>query len=180
MLGLPLRVFNKEYKVFPLFTLFDFHMIENLKGFVIGTTNQMVVNHNKLKNDVIVNLDTGKILIATEIPEKLLKMSKEEKNVYNKIYNQIKTNFNDCTEDWVINMSYTGHVFDGSDDFIRNEIKSYFFDFLINLDLLIEIVNSTNKEEECFNLIVDSIEDDYSEEEDEELQEKKKSKNSLI
>jgi hypothetical protein len=177
MLGLPLRVFNKDYKVFPLFTLFDFHMIENLKGFIIGTTNQMVVNHNKLKNDVIVNLDTGKILIATEIPEKVLKMSKEEKSVYNRIYNKIKTNFNDSTEDWVINMSYFEPIFDGSDDFIRNEIKTYFYDFVINLDLLIEIVNSTNREEESFNLIVDSTEgDEYSEDSDEELQEKKKSK----
>jgi hypothetical protein len=175
MLGLPLRVFNKEYKIFPLFTLFDFHMIEGLKGFIIGTTNQMVVNHNKLKNDVIVNLDTGKILIASEIPEKLLKLSKEEKIVYNRIFNKIKNNF-DENEEWTIGMSYVDPVFDGSDDFIRNEIKNYFYDFFINFDLLTEIINSTNKEEDSFNLVVDSTEDNYSSEsENEEQVEKKKS-----
>jgi hypothetical protein len=181
MLGLPLRVFNTEYKIFPLFTLFDFHMTEGLKGFIIGTTNQMVVGHNKLKNDVIINLDTGKILISNDIPEKLLKMSKEEKNVYNKIYNKIKSNYNDATEDWLINMSYSETIFDGSDDFIRNEFKNYFYELLISTDLLIEIIHSTNKDEESFNLIVDSNnESEGSEEEDEEQIEKKKSISSLI
>jgi hypothetical protein len=67
--------------LYPLFTLHDYSNIENKKTFLIGTTNQMVINHGKIKYDCVVNIDTNKISINNEIPEKILKMSKTEKKL---------------------------------------------------------------------------------------------------
>lgn len=100
----------------------------------------MVLNHNKIKYDCIVNIDTGKITFS-EVPEKILKTTKEEKVIYNNIFNKIKSNFDEKNETWLINMNLYEPVFEGSDDFIRNEFKTYFFDFLVNVSLAMQIAN---------------------------------------
>ena len=175
-LGLPLKVFNTEFKVFPLFTLFDFNMLEGLKGFLIGTTNQMILNHTKIKFDIAINLDSHKIMISNEIPEKLLKITKNEKNVYSVIYNKMKDHYNE-DENWLINMNNYDSVFEGSDDFIRNEFKNYFYEFIINFDLLIFLIN--NKEDTMNSIIneedIEAEEECSDKESDNNESDKKKS-----
>jgi hypothetical protein len=147
-------------------------MLEGLKGFLVGTTNQMMLNHNRIKFDVAINLDTQKIMIANEIPEKYLKMSKSDKFTYNNIFNKIKDNYKE-EETWMVSMNYFEPIFDGSDDFIRNEMKNYFNKFLIDFELLVNLINSDG---EHLNL---KIEENGSESEDEnesEGEDKKKSK----
>ncbi len=134
----------------------------------------MMLNHNKIKFDVAINLDTQKILISNDIPEKYLKMSKEEKITYNNIFNKIKDNYKE-DETWMVSMNYYEPKFDGSDDFIRNEMKNYFYKFFTNFDLLINLINSNG---EGLNL---NIEEHTSEAEDisdneSEGEDKKKSK----
>lgn len=148
-------------------------MIEGLKGFIIGTTNQMMLNHNRIKFDVAINLDTQKIMISNDLSEKYVKMSKEDKLAYNKIFNKIKDNYQD-DETWMVSMNYFEPVFGGSDDFIRNEMKSYFYKFLIDFDLLINLIRSDG---ENLNLKADDGNDseDVSDYES-EGEDKKKSK----
>jgi hypothetical protein len=179
-LGLPLKVFNSEVKVFPLFTLFDFNMLDGLKGFLIGTTNQMILNHTKIKFDIAINLDTQKIMISNEIPEKILKITKNEKNLYSVIYNKMKDNYS-VEENWLINMNYYDTIFEGSDDFIRNEFKNYFNEFIINFDLLIYLIK--NKDEGMNNIILDEVEDveaDESSDIDSETNDNEKKKSYII
>jgi hypothetical protein len=177
--GLPLRVYDSEYYLYPLFTLFDYSNIENKKTFLIGTTNQMVINHGKMKYDCVVNIDTNKISFNNDIPEKVIKMSKVEKNLYNKIYNKVKGNFDDKNEYWMLNINVAEPNFEGSDDFIRNEIKYYFCDYLINLSLVIEVVNGPNEDKN--NLLMANMNDNKEEiDTDEENEEENVKKNNNL
>jgi hypothetical protein len=150
MFGLPLKVFNKESKLFPLFTLHDFDIIENTKSFLIGTTNQIVMNHSKVKFDAIVNIDTQKIQFFNMEgnAERIFKISKDEKNLFNSIFNKLKSNFVEKDENWMINLNSYEPTFEGSDDYIRNEFKNYFYNLLINTSLAIQIINNENEENE--------------------------------
>lgn len=151
MYGLPLKTHHNNAKIFPLFTLFDFNQIENAKSFLIGTTNQMVLNHNKIKYDCVINIDTLKIQFNNEIQEKILKISKLEKTIYSNIFNKLKNNFDDKSESWMVNMNAYEPIFEGSDDFIRNEFKNYFFDLLTNMSLVIQLCSNNSN----INLILD-------------------------
>ena len=42
---------------FPLLPLPEVEKIDNAKGYLIGTTNQLFLNFSKLKADIIVDLD---------------------------------------------------------------------------------------------------------------------------
>jgi hypothetical protein len=62
--------------------------------------------------------------------------------IFNSIYNKIKNNFDDKNEKWMVNMNMYEPTFEGSDDFIRNEFKNYFYEFFINLSLSVQISNN--------------------------------------
>jgi hypothetical protein len=130
----------------------------------------MVLNHNKIKYDCIVNIDTGKITFNSETPEKILKTTKEEKVIYNNILNKIKSNFDDKNETWLVNMNLYEPVFEGSDDFIRNEFKSYFFDFLVNVSLAMQIANYTSNDSIHLAILSDCDENMIETDSDEEQQ----------
>jgi hypothetical protein len=103
----------------------------------------MVLNHNKIKYDCVVNIDTNKITINSSIHEKVLKITKEEKLIFTRIYNKLKSNYDDKNETWMVNMNMYEPVFEGSDDFIRNEFKAYFLDFFTNVSLSLHICNNS-------------------------------------
>jgi hypothetical protein len=143
MLGLPLKIFNSNCKLFPLFTLYELSSLEKLSSFLVGTTNQIVLNNSKIKYDVIINLDTGKITFNEgTLPEKIIKSTKYEKTVFNSIYNKLKDGFKDENENWMVNMNLCELDFEGSDDYIRNEIKNYFYNFLINFSLAYQTISN--------------------------------------
>jgi len=172
--GLPLILYDSESSLYPLFTLYDFSNIESKKTFLIGTTNQMVINHGKIKYDCVVNLDTNKITVTNDIPEKAIKMSKIEKELFKNIYNKVKENFDEKNEDWMVNINVFEPNFEGSDDFIRNEMKNYFYDYLINLSLAINVINETNDDKNNMNIALlnenkdEKLEIDSDEEHEEE------------
>ena len=108
MYGFPLKIFNENYKLFPLVTLFDIDKIESkYTNYLIGTTNQLILDTaiNKKKYDLVINIDTEKIIPFInkkskdnknkEIKEpkdtkEMYEISKEEKNIYNSIKEKIK------------------------------------------------------------------------------------------
>ena len=141
----------------------------------------MVINHGKIKYDCVVNLDTNKITVTNDIPEKVIKMSKVEKELFNKIYNKVKENFDEKNEDWMVNINVFEPNFEGSDDFIRNEMKNYFYDYLINISLVINVINDTIDGKNSINMAIlnenkeEIVEIDTDEENEEELVKKNKS-----
>jgi len=139
----------------------------------------MVINHAKMKYDCIVNIDTTKISFNNEIPDKVIRMSKIEKNLFNKIFNKVKENFDDKNEDWMLNINVFEPNFEGSDDFIRNEIKTYFLDYLINLSLVIEMINTSNDDKR--NILIDNLNENKEEiDTDEEIEDENIKKNNNI
>ena len=108
MYGFPLKIFNENYKLFPLVTLFDIDKIESkYKNYLIGTTNQLLLDTavNKKKYDLVINIDTEKIIPflnkkskenknkdikEPKDPKEMFEVSKEEKNIYNSIKEKLK------------------------------------------------------------------------------------------
>ena len=109
MYGFPLKIFNENYKLFPLITLFDIDKIESkYTNYLLGTTNQLILDTaiNKKKYDLIINIDTEKIIPfynrkSKENKNKEIKEAKENKEMYEitkeekNIYNAIKEKFKD-------------------------------------------------------------------------------------
>ena len=66
MYGLPLKIFHKNYKLYPLVSLYEIDQIEQQKNvnYIMGTTNQLIYNEtiDKKKVDLLINIDTMKIM----------------------------------------------------------------------------------------------------------------------
>ena len=97
MYGFPLKIFNEKYRIFPLVTLFDIDKIESkYTNYLLGTTNQLLLDTamNKKKYDLIINIDTEKIIPFFNRKEKenkdIYEITKEEKNIYNAIKDKLK------------------------------------------------------------------------------------------
>lgn len=164
--GLPLHLFNNDTKIFPLFTLYDMDSLDPTKGYLIGTTNQIVYQSKKLNADLLINIDTG----SFDINEKSKALwsenfvSKQEKELYNRLAVQLKSNIIGAEEDgssdsWMLSSSQ----FDARDDFIRNEFKVYFFNFLSDIALVSEILKSSDNLDKLKDL---SIKEDENDDED--------------
>lgn len=64
--GFPLQLFNSETQFIPLLSLQDVDILERLKGFLVGTTNPLLLNFPKAKADIVINLDNEKIEFPSE------------------------------------------------------------------------------------------------------------------
>ena len=92
MYGFPLKIFNEEYKLFPLITLFDIDKIEKkYTNYLMGTTNQLILDSaiNKKKFDLVINIDNEKIL---PFFNRKLKENKNKEQKDNKDTKEIKEN----------------------------------------------------------------------------------------
>ena len=103
MYGFPLKIFNEDYRLFPLVTLFDIDKIESkYTNYLMGTTNQLILDSaiNKKKFDLVINIDNEKILPffnkKTKSNKNEIKEIKESKDIYEitknekMIFNSIK------------------------------------------------------------------------------------------
>ena len=158
-MGFPLKLYHSESKIFPLFTLFEFAKIEKIKSFLIGTTNQIVLDNNKIKYDLIINIDTQKIIFSKDIPDKIYKNSKEEKNIVNSIITKLKQNFDEKNETWMVNLHNHDPNFEGSDDYIRNTLRNYFFNLMIDLSLTKQLIKNSKNKDDSKELSLDHLND---------------------
>ena len=168
--GFPLKIFNERYKLFPLVTLFDIDKIESLnKKMLIGTTNQIILDEaiNKKKYDLIINIDTEKVIHIFNKNNKEKKEVKEirenketyeenktEKNTYNIIHNKLKElNIKYSNTKWLntFDEQNSSNINDDAydcnemvDNFIRNEFQNYFKEMFIKLSLYINIVKNNS------------------------------------
>ena len=58
--GLPLKIINTDFAFHSYFSIFQLGELEKT-GYLIGCTNQMILEHPRSKPNAIVNLDTSKI-----------------------------------------------------------------------------------------------------------------------
>ena len=147
--GFPLKFLNKNSKLYSLLSLFDVEKLEekNINSYLLGTTNQLFLNYNKLHFDCIINIDEEKITFNPKFNMNLIKKSKIEKNLYKEISNicQFKENENIISDNWMINNSTemsnseNSTLFKGSDDHLRNIFFNYLNQLLKNISLIIHI-----------------------------------------
>ena len=141
MYGFPLKLFNEEYKLFPLVTLFDIDKIESkYTNYLMGTTNQLILDTaiNKKKFDLVINIDTEKILPffnrklkdTKNKEQKDIKELKENKDMYEItknekiIYNSIK----DKLKEFDIKYNNTQWLNTLNDNCTDNELNNPKFD----------------------------------------------------
>ena len=141
MYGFPLKLFNEEYKLFPLVTLFDIDKIESkYTNYLMGTTNQLILDTaiNKKKFDLVINIDNEKILPFfnrklkdnKNKEQKDIKEIKENKDMYEPtknekiIYNSIK----DKLKEFDIKYNNTQWLNTLSDNFIDDDLNKQKFD----------------------------------------------------
>lgn len=117
-----------------------------------------------MKYDLIINLDTNKLTFSNDIPEKIYKNSKEEKHIINSIITKLKNNFNDKNEAWMVDMQDCDPNFEGSDDYIRNTFKTYFFNMVIDMSLTKQIVKNAINNEVSKDLILENNENKFKSE----------------
>lgn len=60
MYGLPLSIFNEDYAFSPYFSIFQLSELEKA-GYLIGCTNQMIIEHPTSSPHAVVNLETNVI-----------------------------------------------------------------------------------------------------------------------
>ena len=144
--GLPLKIFNENYNIYPLISLYEIDQIEQEKNinYIMGTTNQLIWNEyfEKKKVDLMINIDKMEIIpfIKKENKE-IFECTKEEKDIYFNVENKLsdsKINYNNTK--WL----NSNEVDDEIDEYIRNEFAKYFKDMLIKLSLIENIINKNN------------------------------------
>lgn len=157
MYGLPLKIFNDNYKIYPLISLFEIDEIEQKQdiNYIMGTTNQLILNET-IKNkkvDLLINIDSMKIMTflskndnknnKNDIIEKkeIYENTKIEKELYNSIANKLnENNINYANTVWLNNNEADDEI----DEYLRNEFKKYFKDLLVQLSLCFNIITKNN------------------------------------
>ena len=108
-IGFPFMLFNNKNMLYPIFTLFDLDFITklNLNGFLLGTSNALVIKTKEIKADCIINLDESKIYYEEDsVEEKAIKLTDKEKALLNLIKSTVeikeKDNKRELKGDWLI------------------------------------------------------------------------------
>ena len=93
--GVPFKIFHEKYLIYPLFTLFDLDkLLEKIKNnneinFLIGTTNNLVMNNKKLNYSCLINVDEPKIQYGENLNESIKILNGREHKILLNIYELI-------------------------------------------------------------------------------------------
>ena len=158
--GMPFKIFHDKYLIYPLFSLFDLEPLlskinsnKNL-NFLIGTTNSMVSNSNKLIYSCKIDLDkpeviynkkntSANITTVNEVEEKnnsiisnfISKNIKAEGGIYN--------NKKYCVEgDWIISNANEKNLEENK--LIKKIINHYFFSIIADISYINKEIKNKN------------------------------------
>ena len=154
MYGFPLKIFNEEYRLFPLVTLFDIDKIESkYTNYLMGTTNQLILDSaiNKKKFDLVINIDNEKILPffnkKMKVNKNEIKDIKENKDIYEITKNEkiIFNSIRDKLKEFDIKYNNTQWL---------NTLNDNSYNKKLNIDSEIKDDNNTNNTN---NKIIHSI-----------------------
>ncbi|CAG9321225.1 AVL9 [Blepharisma stoltei] len=134
MYGLPLELFNENFVVHPYFSIFQLDALEK-PGYLIGCTNQMIVEHPKTQAHAVLNIEENKLdILLPKKSAKCIKLNSHDKTFMKSIIKKVDETWNE-NEDWFGSDTL---VWAGSDDFIRSEFHMYLKNNLANIALLRE------------------------------------------
>ncbi|EER15397.1 hypothetical protein Pmar_PMAR018749 [Perkinsus marinus ATCC 50983] len=88
--GLPLSIFNKRCPVYTYVSLELMDYLYQCRGFLIGTSNSLLLSHRSLQADLIVDMDKSTVVISTKKAgkelNKMLRLDKGEKKLMKTIH----------------------------------------------------------------------------------------------
>jgi hypothetical protein len=124
-MGLPLQLFSENCPLCPTFVLQLMSILEK-KGYLVGSTNLMIVKHPVTTPHVLINLETQRVEInlPTDLA-KATKLTSKERNMMKSITKAVTHSL--AQED--------GAEWEGSDDFIRQALHVYLRDLLCTVAL---------------------------------------------
>ena len=81
--GLPLHVYSSKCPMILYLNLIELPFLEKLSsGYLVGSSNFLLMNYPKIAPDCLINLDTGEIDISMKDYKSLLKLSDFDKTFY--------------------------------------------------------------------------------------------------
>lgn len=128
--GLPIQIFGEGYLCHPYLSLSYMEILNdpNIRGYVIGATN-VLFKQKKSLFDVVIELETGRIDIFDDELRRQLELTKEDLRFADHIIRHV---IQERT-----NTFLDGVGWDGGDDWLRAEFKSYLL-FMLRTSLLDE------------------------------------------
>ena len=99
--GTPLKIFHEKYLIYPLFTLYDMDILlnkineDNEINFLIGVTNNIIMNNKKLNYSCLINIDEQKVTYSENLNESLKVVNGRERKFLLKIYKLINNKISD-------------------------------------------------------------------------------------
>jgi hypothetical protein len=155
--GTPLKIVHDKYLIFPLFSLYNLdYLLDQIKNneinYLIGTTNNIIINNKNLKYDCLVNLDEHKIIYNENISIDIKTINGREKKLLATINNIINKdnikllNENYENEPWIVdyNKKNNEKIY-----YIKKNIRLYYIKIIYDISYLIhEIKNKINNSAE--------------------------------
>ncbi|KNC78531.1 hypothetical protein SARC_09045 [Sphaeroforma arctica JP610] len=122
-LGLPFVPFSKDCLFQPYLTLQDADLIYigNARSFLVGTTNALLLSHNKIPLDAVVDFEIGTVKINGSALNDQLRLTTEDLRFMDKITSEV-----DAT--WVSEGPDAGRdalTFNGSNAWVRKMFENY-------------------------------------------------------
>ncbi len=100
---MPLHLFHSNCRVIPLFTLNELDVLTKIKGYFLGSTNQLLLQFPKSEPDCVINLDSRTFNVNNGM-EKELKLTKYEKAFIKNLTRTIMEDWQEEDENWTSNL----------------------------------------------------------------------------
>jgi hypothetical protein len=155
--GTPLQIFNENYLIYPLFSLYDMEpFLQKLKdnktlSYLLGITNEIILRNNELKYNCLINVDENKV-IYKDLNANIQRLNGRETKLV-EIINDFITKFNsldkpgkinineikdkECKEPWIIKYE-NKKDFKDINYYIKKLVLSYYMNLFYDTSYLIK------------------------------------------
>lgn len=126
MYGLPFQLFNHNSHLQPLSTLSEAKALDKAKGYLIGTTNILLLHSPEIKPDAYINVDSKAFELKSKHLRHLFKPSACESAFTRQLVNSVAGLKGDSSWSCIDEAAEEGiSQYVGSNDYVRTEVEGY-------------------------------------------------------